>query len=37
MLQEHTKWFQHKGKELLYCDFKNLSDEDLIVLIRVCP
>ena len=34
MIQEHTEWIRHKGKELLYCDFRGLSDEDLIILIR---
>jgi len=34
MLHDRVEWIQYKGKEILYCDYRNLNDEELIRLIR---
>ena len=35
MLKDRVEWIQYKGKEVLYCDFRNLDDQDLVRLIKV--
>ena len=35
MLHDRVEWINYKGKEILYCDFRNLNDEDLVRLIKL--
>ncbi len=34
MLQDRVEWVQYKEKEILYCDYRNLNDTDLVNLIK---
>jgi len=35
MLHDRVEWIEYKGKQILYCDFRNLYDEDVIRLIKI--
>ncbi|MDF1549760.1 MAG: STAS/SEC14 domain-containing protein [Bacteroidales bacterium] len=34
MLADRAYWLTYKGKEMLYCDYKSLSDDEIIELIK---
>ena len=34
MFQDRVEWIEYKNKEILYCDFKGLNDDDLVKLIK---
>ncbi len=33
-MKERIKWIEYKGKEILYCDFRELSENELIEHIK---
>jgi hypothetical protein len=33
-MKERIKWVEYKGKEILYCDFRELSEDELIEHIK---
>jgi hypothetical protein len=35
MLHDRVEWIEYKGKQLLYCDYRNLYDDDVIRLIKI--
>jgi len=34
MLQDRVYWLSHKGKDILYCNFRKLNEDEIIEVIR---